>query len=448
MPTTYTPLATTTVSSPTGQIIFSSISQAYTDLVIVGSVLATSTSASVNMQFNSDGGSNYSYTVLDSDGSTLQANRQTNTTAIQVAAWSSNLGSSTIPSPFVININNYSNTATNKTALIRSTAYGASTSCVDLFTGLWRNTAAISTIAINCSNFAVGSTVSLYGIASAAVVSGAKATGGDVVATDGTYWYHAFRSSGTFTPTQALTADVLVVAGGGAGGNNVTPGGGAGGLVSLTSQSLSATNHTVTVGAGAAGGTLYTNGSNSQFGGMTAAIGGGAPGVWTNGNGVSGGSGGGGAGYTGTGGSGTAGQGNAGGTGASAGSGFGTSGGGGGAGAVGGNAVTTTPGAGGAGSSSFSSWGLVTGTGHNVGGTVWFAGGGTGGGYVSGGYAHYAGSNGGGGRGSTFDQALSPQNANGGNGLPSTGGGAGGGGSSGGPSGNGGSGIVIVRYAV
>jgi hypothetical protein len=37
----------------------------------------------------------------------------------------------------------------------------------------------------------------------------AKATGGDSVTTDGTYWYHTFLSSGTFTPTEALTADYL-----------------------------------------------------------------------------------------------------------------------------------------------------------------------------------------------------------------------------------------------
>ena len=64
----------------------------------------------------------------------------------------------------------------------------------------------------------------------------AKATGGNIY-TDGTYWYHAFRSaSGTFAPTQSLTADILVVAGGGGGGFASTQtgrggGGGAGGLL-------------------------------------------------------------------------------------------------------------------------------------------------------------------------------------------------------------------------
>lgn len=334
------------------------------------------------------------------------------------------------------------------------TENNATSAASRLAAGLWNSTAAITSLQFNAySTWMAGSTFSLYGIAAYGTtpVLAPKATGGNIVANDGTYWYHAFTSSGYFVPQVGLTTDVLVVAGGGAGETNVVGGGGAGGVLNLTSQSLTPINYNVTVGAGAPGGNGfgYQNGVNSQFGSLTAAIGGGAGGIWTNGNGVAGGSGGGGAGYTGTGGARTVGQGNIGGNGVAAGGGFGTSGGGGGAGAAGGNASGYTPGVGGAGTSAYSAWGMATLTGQDVSGTRWYGGGGGGGGYVpNGNYGFVTGGNGGGGAGSSYDRGVNLSASSGGNGLANTGGGGGGGGSSGGYSGNGGSGIIIIRYPV
>jgi hypothetical protein len=164
---TYDAIATAVGTGSSSTITFSSISGTYTDLVLLCNVIVAS-SASVQIRFNSDTGSNYSYTVLDADGATASSARQTNTTGIQLAGWSSNLGSSTNPSPIICNVNNYSNATTNKTALVRSTANGASTGSVDAFVGLWRNTAAINTISIvSSANFTTASTFTLFGIKSA-----------------------------------------------------------------------------------------------------------------------------------------------------------------------------------------------------------------------------------------------------------------------------------------
>lgn len=163
---TYTLIASNTLGSTQSSVTFSSIPATYTDLVLVCSIIATA-STSANVQFNSDTASNYSYVVLDGDGTTVSFNSQTTVTGIQLAAWSSNLGSSTNPSPAIMQINDYSNTTTFKTTLVRSTAYGSSTSCVDAFVGLWRSTAAINSIKINASSFASGSTFKLYGIEAA-----------------------------------------------------------------------------------------------------------------------------------------------------------------------------------------------------------------------------------------------------------------------------------------
>jgi len=441
MPSTYTPLATTTLGSSQASVTLSGISGSYTDLVLVISAQGTSAGLDqdINMTFNSDTGSNYSRVRLYGNGTSAVSTRDTNASSITIGnmpAASSVLGSGNS----IIQIQNYSNSTTYKTSIIRtntSSTYGT----VFAIFGMWRSTAAITSITLTpaANSFAAGSTFSLYGVASAAVVSGVKATGGDVVATDGTYWYHAFRTSGTFTPTQALTADVLVVAGGGAGNfagaGRIVGGGGAGGLLAHTSQSLSATGHTVTVGAG---GSLYTNGSNSQFGGLTASVGGGlGGGAGTQGN--SGGSGGGGGDALGAGGAGTASQGNTGGNGSTSGN---TGGGGGGAGAVGSNGTASTNGKGGVGVNTYSSWANITGTGDSG----YFAGGGGGGLYLgSGTGTSQSAALGGGGLGGTYWNGTTQQNPT--VGTANTGGGGGGYGLGVG-GGTGGSGIVIVRYPV
>ena len=330
----------------------------------------------------------------------------------------------------------------------------ATNSAMRLAAGLWSSTAAITSLQFNAySTFTVGSTFSLYGLAAVGTTPAIapKADGGNVIATDGTYWYHAFLANGTFTPQVGLSADVLVVAGGGGGGSYAGGGGGAGGYLTFTSQSLAnATTYTCTVGAGGTagaggGGNGYNGGAgnNSQFGALTSAIGGGfggggnAPGVIVAGS--TGGSGGGSsASATGTtaGGSGTSGQGNNGGYGNTDNVSFRYGGAGGGASAVGGNAATASSAIGGAGSTTSISGGAATGLGQLSSGSYYFAGGGGGGASQS-----HAGGVGGGGSSGVYNGVAAVA------GTTNTGGG-GGGHDYNSPGGAGGSGIIIIRYAV
>ena len=311
----------------------------------------------------------------------------------------------------------------------------------------WSSTSTVTSVVlepIDGGNFVSGSSFVLYGIAATGTSpsTAPKASGGNIVVSDGTYWYHAFTSSGFFTPSAALSCDMMVVAGGGGAGSNSSAGGGAGGLVGLTSQSLTnGTSYTVTVGAGGVGTTLSgISGTNSQFGGLTAAVGGGYGGKRGSRGGGNGGSGGGGASDANvtyyTAGTGTSGQGNNGYRGTDGGTYL--NGGGGGAGAA------STGSEGGVGSSAYSTWGAATLTGQLVSSTRYFAGGGGGGSNV-GGATTYAGGYGGGGAGTGGDVGNSSNS-----GTANTGGGAGGTGATNpinGPA-SGGSGIVIVRYAV
>jgi hypothetical protein len=443
MPSTYVPLATTTASGGETTISFTSIPSTYTDLVLQGNIIAT-TAYELFVQFNSDTGANYSTTYLEGNGTSASSGRASNDTKI-LAGFSN----STNPNPVVIQIQNYANTTTNKTLLSRSSPAGAS---VLAWVGMWRNTAAITSVQLKLTSgksFSAGATFSLYGIANAGVVSGAKATGGDSIATDGTYWYHAFRTSGTFTPTINLTnVDYLVIAGGGGGTGSFVnagyAGAGAGGLRStLTATggggsleskiSLNAnTNYTVAVGAGgAAGGSGGNSGSNSSFSGTglttITSLGGGR-------RNTTGGSGGGGSYDPDSYGLGTAGQGYRGGNGFIVGGGDTNGGGGGGAGAVGGNAINTTAGSGGIGVQ-ITSFATPTGTGVSSG---YYAGGGGAAAEASGRTAGTGGTGGGG------NGAVASGNAT--SGIVNTGGG--GGAAGGGTGGTGGSGLIIVRYPI
>jgi hypothetical protein len=430
---TYTALDKVTVGTATPSVTLSGISGAYTDLVLVTN-LATDNATEFRLRVGNgsiDTGSNYSMTYLIGTGSSAISSRESN----QTWAYSGYTSVSALSKMHIFNFQNYSNTTTNKTWLMRFAGADNQTTAV---VGLWRSTSAINTIQLiaNGNNFTAGSTFSLYGIRAEGVSPAPKATGGAIYS-DADYYYHAFGASGTFTPTQSITADVLVVAGG---GGSCHGGGGAGGLLGFASQSLTATGYTVTVGAGGAAAASRAvtgvTGADSRFGALTLVKGGGGSGSGTAGtqNGLTGGSGGGGGpvgASVGTGGAATSGQGNAGGN-----SGTGAitypGGGGGGAGAVGAVGVNATGGgAGGVGISTYSSWGVATGIGQNVSGTYYLAGGGGAGSDAGAG----AGGFGGGGAGSATASTA---------GSASTGGGAGG--SSNNPGANGGSGVVIVRY--
>ena len=440
-----------TANSNSGNsITFSNIPQTFTDLRLVASIRGTNTTpvyTGVTIAFNGTS------TTTDWTRKQLEGG---DSAAGSYSANASSLGyypSAGMTASTFGNVEMYipNYTSSNyKSISIDSVGEGNQAGGVysDLFAELWSNTAAITSITLATgNNFAEFTTVSLYGISSSTSTQNTSipfATGGDVITTDGTYWYHAFIASGTFTPLKALTADCLVVAGGGGGSATNGAGGGAGGIFYATSQSFpSGTGVTATVGGGGTGGTsaadsFGTSGSNSTFGSLTAASGGGYGAK--SGQGATGGSGGGS--YNAAGG--TSNQGSTGGTGYGNAGGVSTSNpasGGGGAGAAGGvNISPNTGGAGGAGTNTYSTWASATVTGASG---YYGGGGGSGADYRNGTAVAGVGGSGGGGAGTV-------NGSNGVAGTTNTGGGGGSPGYSGAVwnGGAGGSGIVIVRYAV
>lgn len=161
---TYTAIATQTLGSAAASVTFSSIPSTYTDLVLVCNLVSTSASANITATVNGDTGSNYSQTYLSGDGSSANSARNSNIASMNFV-WTGASLNNTVGNA-IMQFMNYSNTTTNKTVLTRyNVAAGETTTTANL----WRNTAAISTIALatTSNTWATGSTFSLYGILAA-----------------------------------------------------------------------------------------------------------------------------------------------------------------------------------------------------------------------------------------------------------------------------------------
>jgi hypothetical protein len=161
MPITYEPIATTTVAgSSTASVSFTGISGSYTDIVFVCEIDG-SLDDSTRIRFNSDSATNYSQTNLTGNGTTAASTRSSS-----IAQISLGIGTATNQTNVVGSINNYSNSTTYKTVILRANNPAEVTAAR---VGLWRSTSAITSIEffIASGNWVAGSTFTLYGIKAA-----------------------------------------------------------------------------------------------------------------------------------------------------------------------------------------------------------------------------------------------------------------------------------------
>lgn len=156
---TYTPIATQTLGSTASTITFSSIPSTYTDLVLV-MIGGLTAAGSIQIQYNGDTGSNYSYTNIYGYGTGYGSGRGSSLTKAEIGgSWSAN-------TVVLCNVQNYANTTTYKTAITR---YSDPTDTVGANVSLWRSTSAINQITLtnNSTTYRSGTVVTLYGIAAA-----------------------------------------------------------------------------------------------------------------------------------------------------------------------------------------------------------------------------------------------------------------------------------------
>jgi hypothetical protein len=161
---TYIPLAEVTLAVAASTVSFGSISQDYSDLVLVCEARNTQAENSyLNLNFNGDTGTNYPLVNMEGDGSSAQS-RTGNGPYLYVNLDTEFSSSATRPGLSQISIFDYSATNKHKSILIRNAVAEKGTEAI---AARWASTSAITTILIsmfNAGSFAAGSTFKLFGI--------------------------------------------------------------------------------------------------------------------------------------------------------------------------------------------------------------------------------------------------------------------------------------------
>jgi hypothetical protein len=166
----YESIATVTVGSG-GQstISFTSIPSTYKHLQIrcISRESLGTTIGGMYIQLNSDTGSNYAWHRLFGDGSTVSAGATASTNAQLGGIISTTSGTANVFSAAIIDILDYANTSKNKTMRSLTGLDYNGSGYMGLHSGLWMNTAAVTTITLNpdtSQNWQQYSSFALYGI--------------------------------------------------------------------------------------------------------------------------------------------------------------------------------------------------------------------------------------------------------------------------------------------
>lgn len=160
-------IATTIVDATADlTVTFSSIPSTYKHLQIRAIALSNSDSQPVLLRFNSDSGTNYSQHYVAGQGSVTASGAGTSTSAVSLAGIYARGLNASYPWAFVIDILDYTDTNKYKTVRALHGADYNGSGEVNLTSGNWRNTAAVSTITLSmaATGFNQYSSFALYGI--------------------------------------------------------------------------------------------------------------------------------------------------------------------------------------------------------------------------------------------------------------------------------------------
>lgn len=159
---TYDLIETTTLASAASSVTFTSITQDYRDLVLVVNNIGTASSGQAIVRFNSDSGSNYPFVFMRGNGSDAESFDGTGDSFIGPVQKIEDEGGS--GNSGIFQIMDYSATDKHTSVLSRINNFDN----VRAFANRYASTSAITNIEVLVnfgSDFAAGSTFSLYGIA-------------------------------------------------------------------------------------------------------------------------------------------------------------------------------------------------------------------------------------------------------------------------------------------
>jgi hypothetical protein len=162
------PIATATLASA-GAFSFVNIPQTFQDLMlVVYSRNNTDNSTDLGLKINNNQSNTATTTVLNGNGSSATSYRNSNPFGFALLGYSAPANATAgIFASQVTHFLNYANTSTLKTAITRSANDLNGSGNATLTVALWPLTAAISQLdfsAFGGTNFAAGSTATLYGI--------------------------------------------------------------------------------------------------------------------------------------------------------------------------------------------------------------------------------------------------------------------------------------------
>jgi hypothetical protein len=166
----YESIQTVNVTSTTGSISFTSIPSTYKHLQIRLSArnnfAGSGGGISALMRLNGDSSGNYTHHRLVGDGSSASAGAATGVSYTQIGYMSRN-GDTSNYSASIVDILDYTNTNKNTTVRTLSGADYNGSGYIQLWSGLWLNTAAVTSIEIypdGAASWLADSKFALYGI--------------------------------------------------------------------------------------------------------------------------------------------------------------------------------------------------------------------------------------------------------------------------------------------
>ena len=164
----YESIATVTLGSAASTISFSSIPSTYQHLQVRGIARGTlaSNEVTIRMRFNSDTGNNYARHILEGDGVTAAAYAASSGNLMALGTASASTAGASIFGVAVADVLDYKDTNKYKTLRNLSGNDRNGSGAISLTSGLWMNTAAITSITIfaDSGNLDQYSSFALYGI--------------------------------------------------------------------------------------------------------------------------------------------------------------------------------------------------------------------------------------------------------------------------------------------
>lgn len=169
MASTYDAIATTTLGTATASITFSSIAASWTDLRLVISAVSDAGGAGsgLRIQYNNDTATNYNFTEIYGTGAA-------NATAFAASNDYPGLTnaaslSTTIPMLATVDIFSYTGSLYKTNLSTVSNDLNSTSGRIEYMVGMWRSTAAITSIKIYSANpnLGIGTIATLYGIKAA-----------------------------------------------------------------------------------------------------------------------------------------------------------------------------------------------------------------------------------------------------------------------------------------